>query len=202
MRTLLVEDQPISRDVLCSLLKARVGEIDSCIAEGVDEAVRCLGVHGSDLIFADFSTGDVCDAGRFEEIVSNAGAAPVIALDRRVVGAHLKRAMGAGAKAYITKTSTRELIDAAIGVVLAGGVYFPQTPSDEAVEDPIGWVQSLSRRQTQVLALMMRGRSNRDIATELGVSVATIKLHVHAILRAAEARNRTEAVLKAQAQAG
>jgi two-component system nitrate/nitrite response regulator NarL len=200
MRTLLVEDQPISRDVLCSLLKARVGEIDSCIAEGVDEAVRCLGVHGSDLIFADFSTGDVGGEGRFEEIVSNAGAAPVIALDRRVVPAHLRRAMGAGAKAYITKTSTRELIDAAIGVVLAGGVYFPQTPVEETVADgPIGWVQALSKRQTQVLALMMRGRSNRDIAVELGVSVATVKLHVHAILRAAQARNRTEAVLKAQA---
>jgi len=199
MRTILVEDQPISRDVLCSLLKARIGEIDSCIAEGVDEAVRCLDLHGSDLIFADFSTGDVGGEGRFEEIVSNAGAAPVIALDRRVIGAHLKRAMDAGARAYITKTSTRELIDAAIGVVLAGGVYFPQSPVEEVVDGPIGWVQALSRRQSQVLALMMRGRSNRDIAVELGVSVATVKLHVHAILRAAQARNRTEAVLKAQA---
>lgn len=200
MRTLLVEDQPIYREVLCRLLEARFGELDSCSAHGVDDALLCLGRHGSDLVFADFSTGDVSASGRFEELVRTAGDTPVIALDRRLVPSHLKRALSAGARAYIAKTSTRELIDAAIGVVLAGGFYFPRASGDGAlVEEALAaWVSGLSPRQAQVLGLMMLGRSNGQIATELGISVPTVKLHVHAVLRSAGVRNRTEAVLKAK----
>lgn len=57
---------------------------------------------------------------------------------------------------------------------------------------------SLTPRQSQVLQLLMQGRSNKLIARALGLTEGTVKIHVAAILRALQVRNRTEAVVVAQ----
>jgi DNA-binding NarL/FixJ family response regulator len=59
--------------------------------------------------------------------------------------------------------------------------------------------RGLTRRQTQVLALMMVGKSNKAICRCLGIAEATVKIHVSAVLKALEATNRTEAVMAAMA---
>ena len=58
----------------------------------------------------------------------------------------------------------------------------------------------LSSRQLEVLRLIEMGQTNKEIAKALGISVATVKLHVQAILNITGARNRTEAALRARGQ--
>jgi DNA-binding NarL/FixJ family response regulator len=197
MRVLLVEDQPVWCDALITLLQSRTTHIEAVTATNVRDAQHSLAGSDYQLVIAGFSTADVCCVAGIEGIVSNAGQAPVITLDGRANEANSRRAMAAGARAYISKTSTRELIDAAIGLVLAGGQYFPSvTPGAEALE-PRSWASRLSTRQTQVLGLMLEGMGNRQIGENLGLALPTVKLHVTAVLRAAGVRTRTEVVLKA-----
>ena len=198
MQVLVVEDQPLLRVAMEGLLRARLGVIDLCFAGDVAQAFECLAHCRPNLVMADFSTGDVCIGRGFEDIVGAAGGAPVIALDRRAIGAHLLRARAGGAKAYVLKTDTPELIDAAIGLVLAGGEYFPDVAACAGEATAPDWTRGLSPRQADVLELLAQGKTNREISAQLGIALATVKLHVHAILRAAGVRNRTEAVLRAK----
>lgn len=109
-----------------------------------------------------------------------------------------RRARAHGYSGILPKTDEGPLMVAAIKLVLAGGEYFPCF--DEG-ESPVGSggpgpVDRLSKRQREVLEEMRVGRTNKEIAKSLGISIATVKLHVQAVLGAAGARNRTEAVTR------
>lgn len=87
---------------------------------------------------------------------------------------------------------------AILRLVMEGGEYFPCFAlAGENTDTPdLPSPERLSKRQRQVLMELMRGRTNREIAERLGISLATAKLHVQAVLAEAGARNRTEAVLR------
>jgi DNA-binding NarL/FixJ family response regulator len=99
------------------------------------------------------------------------------------------------------------VIEAAIGLVLAGGRYLPPrvieiasrrgAPLAPALPAGAAAVR-LTERQVQVLKLIAQGQSNKEIARELDLSPATVKAHTAAALAALDAANRTEAVMKAR----
>ena len=105
------------------------------------------------------------------------------------------------------KTSKSAVIEAAIGLVLAGGRYLPPRVIELAsrrggtaiapAPTPISTVR-LTQRQLDVLALIARGQSNKEIARELDLSPATVKAHTAAAMAALDASNRTDAVMKAR----
>ena len=198
MKVLLVEDQPLCRDALIDMLGKRLGEVRAECVDGVDEALAIIRRSPPRLIIADFATGDVCGQPGLEGLIRAAEGAVVATLDTRPIASHARRAQRAGAQAYIPKTSSPELIDAALGVVLAGGRYFPELGA--AIADAAPSPQ-LSPRQSEVLDLVQKGLRNSEIAAALGISVATVKLHVHAILKAMGARSRTDLLLR-KMQAG
>jgi len=200
MRALIVEDQPVYRAFLLGLLEVRFGAVEHCFADSVERALQCIRECRPDFVIAALWAGDVREGSGFEDLVAAAEKSPVIGLDYRLDAARVRRVREAGARAYILKTATRELIDAAIGLVAAGGEYFPQM-ADEPQRTENGaanWVQQLSARQAGVLRLIVEGKTNREIAEQLGISLPTVKLHVHRILRIASVRNRTEAALRAR----
>lgn len=124
----------------------------------------------------------------------------------------IHRALAAGAMGYIPKTSSPDVTMSAIKLVLAGGIYVPPhilkqgsnltTPgediSTESTPQIIEATQiaSLSRRQHEVLDLIVSGKSNQAIADELGLTTPTVKMHVSGIFKKLNVRNRTEAVAK------
>lgn len=107
-----------------------------------------------------------------------------------------RRAHAHGFSGLLPKTDDGPLMVAAIKLVLAGGEYFPCFEEIDASEGlhNAGPIDRLSKRQKEVLEEMRQGRTNKEIAKTLGISIATVKLHVQAVLSAAGARNRTEAV--------
>jgi len=115
-------------------------------------------------------------------------------------------ALASGASGYIPKSLDPEAMVAAIQQVLAGGVYAPtllltepiEAPSEESSVDP-NVLAMLTPRQYDVLRLLGKGQANKEIARALDISEGTVKIHLAAIFRLLDVRNRTEAVLKASA---
>lgn len=113
-----------------------------------------------------------------------------------------------GVAGFIPKSDPSAVILQAVRLVLAGGTYAPlrllaQTlsPSGNAARplDHVPTISGLTGRQREVLALLARGLPNKLIARQLGLSESTVKVHLLAIYRVLTVRNRTEAVVAAQA---
>lgn len=105
------------------------------------------------------------------------------------------RAVQAGARGYLSKSSKEELIYEAVRVVAGGETFFP-----EAIEKKLrvrGERPQLSKRERQVLDLLSQGMSNHMICEKLGIAEPTVKHHVSAILTKFGATDRTHAVVEA-----
>ena len=93
-----------------------------------------------------------------------------------------------GASGYVYKSMTANELLASIDTVLQGGVCAPS----EIADDPNG--TSLTRRQWEVLGLMCNGKSNKEIANTLNISVDTIKYHISELLKTLHAQSRVHAI--------
>jgi len=106
----------------------------------------------------------------------------------------ISQSLNAGAAGFVTKSGNTDDLRQAIAQVLAGEIYIPQEVRSQAKTAAIATTAPLSKKQEQVLRLLMDGETNREIAKALFVSEETIKTHVSAILRYFDAENRTQAV--------
>lgn len=195
-RVLILDEQPLWRQALEAMVSPLFPQPLLTAVSAVDAAIDWLTEGQPKLAIIDLSHAELAADRAFEEIARLAAPAALMALDRRAAVSQLRRARLAGARGYIAKTSSPGLIEAAIGVVVADGEYY-QTPDEGFAAAPT-WVERLTPRQREALELLSKGKTNAEIAHRLDVSLPTAKLHVHAVIRAAGARNRTEAVLKAR----
>jgi two-component system nitrate/nitrite response regulator NarL len=196
MMVVQIGDQPLWQDAMGDVLRGRFGQVESVAAPSAQAALGLIEQHSPALVLADFCVEDMCETPGLEAVVRSAHSAPVVTLDARQTPSRVRRALAAGAKGYIPKTATRALIDAAVGLVVAGGLYFPQLgPDGDQADATNAWRGRLSRRQRQVLDLVMQGKTNREIAEALSICLPTVKLHVRGLLKIAGVRNRTEAAL-------
>jgi DNA-binding NarL/FixJ family response regulator len=107
-----------------------------------------------------------------------------------------------GARGFFPKSAAPELLLQAIRLVQAGGVYVPVgvlADFQDGLPPAKAGTTGLTPRQHDVLQALLRGLPNKLIARELGLTDGTVKIHIAAILRALQARNRTEAVVRARA---
>jgi DNA-binding NarL/FixJ family response regulator len=107
----------------------------------------------------------------------------------------IHRALAAGAQGYLLKGSSHQLMLDAIRRVHRGGSYLPapvkRTLSTRTPDS------DLTVREREVLALVVKGKSNREIGKELGITEATVKRHMGGILTRMEVTDRTQAVISA-----
>ncbi|HEY6643836.1 response regulator transcription factor [Povalibacter sp.] len=103
------------------------------------------------------------------------------------------RAVAAGASGFIPKSFTADEMVAAIKRVLEGEVFMPKEQASATGDN-----SSLTLRQLEVIQMLGRGCSNKEIARALDVAERTVKAHVSAVFEALNVRNRTQAVLAAQ----
>jgi DNA-binding NarL/FixJ family response regulator len=119
----------------------------------------------------------------------------------------IRRCMEFGASGFIPKTLGVEAMRGAIKRVLDGGVWTPPDVDLTAVSDAetgevVARMATLTPQQVRVLMMLSEGLLNKQIAYELGVSEATIKAHVSAILQKLGVESRTQAVIAAAKIAG
>lgn len=124
----------------------------------------------------------------------------------------IKKTIDIGAAGYISKASSNNDIIQAIDIVLSGGAYIPQELLDkendpnldllkgiegQAKNNEENNISSLSPRQHDVLKLIAKGLSNKQIAYELGLTEGTVKLYITALFKLLKVYNRTSAMIKA-----
>ena len=143
-------------------------------------------------------------------------ALPVVVLSSEHDRAGVTRALDQGAMGYIPKLSTNEVLVSALRLVLSGGIYIPPDILARSGSAPVASANEsgtvsihgaastrrpgdlgLSARETQVLKLLLEGKSNKLICRELGLADSTVKNHVSQILKALNVTSRTQAVIAA-----
>lgn len=121
---------------------------------------------------------------------------PIIVVSAARDSAVARRTHDLGASAYVDKSASLEEIAATVRAVLAGEII---APPDSAAPDSFAQrAAQLTPQQWRVLALMVQGDQNKQIAYKLGVGEATVKAHVTVILRKLGVRSRTQAVIEAR----
>jgi DNA-binding NarL/FixJ family response regulator len=203
MRILIVDDHPVMREgVRVSLrdLDATLAFVD---AADLAEAVQAARAHPPvDLVLFDLALPGVSSIEalrRFRESVDP--CPPVVVFSATDDPEVVEAALEAGAMGYIPKTSTPAVLAQALRLVLANGIYVPPTVLRRHAPRPsVAPLRRLSDlgltpRQQQVCALMVKGRTVKQIARELEISAATVKAHLQPILRALGAMSRTEAIV-------
>ena len=146
-------------------------------------------------------------------------SAPLVVLSGEEEPPLIRRAIETGAAGFVPKSSTPEVLQSALRLILAGGVYLPPhalrglssaeaLPAGDAMPPPASAGAAspaspappavrFSERQHEVLQRAIQGKSNKLIARELHVSEGTVKAHLSASFRALGVANRTEAVYAA-----
>jgi DNA-binding NarL/FixJ family response regulator len=206
---LLADDHALFRQGIRHLIADSIKGAQVVEADGFDSALEALASHGgAALMVLDLRMPGMAGASSLRAMRDAYPTAKLVVLSASESRHDILEALSAGVHGYITKTAQPEDIAAAFKYVLAGGVYVPPLLShaaDEAQSLPpepgsIHAAVDLARftpRQRDVLRLLAAGNSNKEIARELDLAEGTVKIHLAAIFRALNARNRTEAVVLA-----
>jgi DNA-binding NarL/FixJ family response regulator len=212
VKILVVDDHPLVRDAMASILQGLSSSPRVLQAADCATALRLARAHRDlDLVLLDLNLPGSRGFDALDRIRRDHPALPVVILsmfqDRQTVLGAIQR----GAMGFIPKAAARDVILKAARHVLAGGVYVPpEAVSGASVSG--GEAQEfvapgrggrsladlrLTPRQGQVLALIMRGKSNKEICQALGLAERTVKVHVTAVLTALKVSSRTQAVIAA-----
>ncbi len=204
MQILLADDHALFR----SGIRLVLAELDPSMvvteAGTHDEAIAALRAQKVDLILTDLVMPGMRQDTGIAEYKSLCPDVPIIVVSMLDSASDIRRAVDAGATGFIPKSSTPKIMMEAIKLVLAGGIYLPPSvlvaeqagePASEPKATPP--VRQLTERQRDVLGELALGKSNKEIAQSLNLSEATVKVHVAAIMRVLDVRNRTQAVMAA-----
>ena len=122
---------------------------------------------------------------------------PILVVSSADAAQGARNAVRFGAVGFLSKDASLSAIEAAIADALAGKRI--EAPIDDTIDPVAAQITSLTPTQLKVLLGVMEGRLNKQIAFDLGVSEATVKAHMTAILKKLDVQNRTQAVLAATA---
>lgn len=206
MKVLIVDDHALIREALHAVLKQLKREAVVFEASNGQQAMRIVEEHPDvSLILLDINLPDRDGFSVLRELRDHYATIAVVILSSSDDQDTVKRAFKLGALGFIPKTTEREVILNAIKLVFSGGVYIPseileettspQRTTKPATRDSLKSL-GLTDRQIEVLALLMKGRSNKSIAKILNVAVPTVKNHITVVLKALNVTSRTEAVIK------
>lgn len=208
MRILHVEDHTLFRDAMVLLVKSFDPEAVVFSAATADEALAAVGHYRNlDLIFLDLALPGVGGLRVMPMLMEKAPTVPIAVLSASEDPRKVRSALELGAAGYIPKTTGGEEMRQALDMIMNGDIYLPSSmlsmlsmlngTRETAAEAEALPATELTHRQFEVLKLLGTGLSNKAVARRLDLTEGTVKLHVSAILRALEARNRTDAVVEA-----
>lgn len=204
MRLLIVDDHTLFRDGMRLLLDTFDEDIEFCEAGSCEAAVELVGRSPADLILLDMKLPGVSGLDALLALREVAGEAAIVVLSGEDSPQLVRDTIDAGAVGFIPKSSSRTVLLNALRLVLAGGIYLPRIALDgidnagqHVQARPKQPIDGLSDRQMQVLRAVIRGRPNKAIARDLGISEHTVKSHLASVFRALGVGNRTEAVFAA-----
>jgi DNA-binding NarL/FixJ family response regulator len=213
MKVLLVDDHPL----ILSALKAMIENLSpgvkvNAVSSAKAARTTLLAEQDHDLMLLDLQLGDANGFELLTEVRRTDPELSVVVLSSSDRASDVIHAIDLGAMGFLPKRMTTEDLAEALRLVMAGGIYVPtmtlgqapdadapplELPPRAATPDSLPSFEDmgLTPRQADVLTLLLQGKSNKDIARRLVLSVETVKDHVQAVLRTLGVSSRTQAVL-------
>jgi DNA-binding NarL/FixJ family response regulator len=206
IRVLIADDHQLVRSGLRGLLE-RDGEF-RVVAEAADgyAAIELAMLHKPDIILLDVGMPRLNGTDAAERLSQKLPASRIIILSMHSDEAYVLKALKAGARGYLLKASPEADVLAAVRAVAAGNAYFSPSITKMLVDDYVGELRRrgvedsydlLSLREKEILQLLASGKSNRDIAEMLHISITTAESHRSNILQKLHLHSLAELVLYA-----
>ena len=200
-RLMIADDHPLFRGAMREAVNGLPGRVE-CTEAGSFDDVAALLDKGSefDLVLLDLSMPGARGFSGLMYLRAQYPGVPVAVVSANDDPMAIRRCMEFGASGFIPKTLGVEGMRAAISRILGGGVFTPPdidltSGSDAEAAELMARMATLTPQQVRVLMMLSEGLLNKQIAYQLGVSEATVKAHVSAILQKLGVDSRTQAVI-------
>ena len=199
MKLLIVDDHAILREGLAAMLRQAGPNTEVLQAGDGAEGVRMAEAHlDLDAVFLDLEMPGTGGMSAVPEFGRRRPELPVIVLSSSEDPQDVRRALALGALGYVPKSAAPQTLLSALALVLSGNLYVPPLMLNAvaaATSGPNGAAPraSLTERQREVLRLLSKGLSNKEIGRALGLSDKTVKAHITTIFKTLAVVNRTQA---------
>jgi DNA-binding NarL/FixJ family response regulator len=207
LRVLLADDHEMVRLAMKHALAALAERVEWLEAATADEVTQ-QAAREPDLALLDFNMPGTDGLPWLARLRTHYPSLPLVVVSAQESPELVRALVELGVAGFIPKSDSAAVVLQAVRLVLAGGTYapvrflsarpVPGQPQQRDGAESAGALDGLTPRQQDVLALLARGLPNKSIAREMGLSEGTVKVHLLAIFRALDVRNRTEAVVAAQ----
>jgi two-component system NarL family response regulator len=195
IRVILVDDHPVVRFGLAAIIGLQPDMVVVAEAGSGEEACAICARQPADVVLMDLRLPGLSGVEAIRAIRKAHPKLRFIVLTTYDGDEDIHRALEAGAQAYLLKAMSHNDLASAIRAVHAGLKFIPASVSKSLAERPPR--SELSARELEVLELIVKGRSNKEIGEALGISEATVKWHVNIILSRLNVSDRTQATVAA-----
>jgi len=201
MHVLIIGEHPLFNEGLSSLLRRLYPDVRVSIETASLSAA--ISMQPADLIFVDLGSAPTQqDMKALSELVSDMSMR-VVVLGDKPSPSFSRAIMNLNVAGFIPKNMELQALEGALRLIEMKHRYLPDTM---LLDEPSGFAEApeafigarkikLTQRQLEVLGELGKGRTNNQISDAFGIAVATVKLHVNAVMKALGAGNRTEAVI-------
>lgn len=203
MNIILADDHPLFTDAIERQLAAAYPDVAVHAAENLSAAIALIDtIKNIDLAVLDWDMPGMQGPVSIGKLRADYPELKIVILSGRIDDATVHEVLALGIRGFIPKSSSGNTIIAALSVILNGGTYLPvETALSPGRKSGIAVTKAahdetktLTARETDILRLLAKGHSNKEIARQLGVQEITIKMHASRIFAKLRVRNRVQAV--------
>jgi len=212
LKVLVIDDHPLVQEGVAAALESLGHEVNVISAADCEQGLAAAAANPNiDLVLLDLALPGLSGLGVIGALHQRFPSLPVVVLSALEDAENVRSAIGAGAMGFVPKSAQTHVLIEVLQQVLEGNVSVPSslggvnaspgvaaaTPGAVgAASEPD--VAAMTVRQLEVLSRLCQGKTNKQIAMDLGLSEKTVKAHVTAIFKILGVVNRTQAVLVAR----
>jgi len=199
MKILLADDHDLVKDAIALLLKRDFDDPEIDLASDLTGLLSFLDKENNyDLILTDLFMPGMQGIESIGDVIKKSNDSPVVLMSGSKNRTDIKTAYELGIRGFIAKTTTGKSLSNILKLILSGERYVPEfyLEKEESIIVPSNGAK-LTSREIEVLKGLLKGLSNKQIAGSLFIEETTVKLHLRSLFDKLEAKNRTDAVIKA-----
>jgi two-component system nitrate/nitrite response regulator NarL len=213
LKVLVIDDHPLVQEGVSAALESLADDVTVMAARDAEEGLAMAAQNPDlDLVLLDLALPGMSGFNLIGKLHERLPSLPVVVLSALEEPENVRHAINAGAMGFVPKSAATRVLLEVLQQVLEGNVTVPLAlqssgpaishalpgSSGDSLTAPEPDVALLTLRQLEVLSRVCQGKTNKQIATELGLSEKTVKAHVTAIFKVLGVVNRTQAVLVAR----